>query len=62
VERFIREQQDHLTIRKFHTNLPITVAEVAELKQRILFDVDGRGTKEDGFFSTRLSKLNPPLT
>ncbi len=46
VERFIREQQDHLTIRKFHTNLPITVAEIAEL-ERILFDGDGRGTKED---------------
>ncbi|CAN5289938.1 hypothetical protein BH23BAC2_BH23BAC2_22410 [soil metagenome] len=46
VERFIRENKDHLTIRKFHTNHPITEAEISAL-ERILFDGDSRGTKDD---------------
>lgn len=46
VERFVREHKDQLTIRKFHTNLPITEAEIASL-ENILFDGDERGTKDD---------------
>jgi type I restriction enzyme, R subunit len=46
VERFIRENKDHITIRKFYTNLPITEFEIKEL-ERILFDGDNRGTKEE---------------
>lgn len=46
VERYIREHQDHLTIRKLKTNQSITTAELEEL-ERILFDRKERGTKED---------------
>ena len=46
VERYIRENQNHLTIRKLKTNLPITRAELNEL-ERILFDGEERGTKSD---------------
>jgi type I restriction enzyme R subunit len=46
VERFIRENKNHLTINKLNTNLPITQAEINEL-ERILFDGDERGTKAD---------------
>ncbi|MDF2456214.1 MAG: Type site-specific deoxyribonuclease [Cytophagaceae bacterium] len=46
VEKFIRDNKDHITIRKLNTNIPITKAEIAEL-ERILFDGDVRGTKED---------------
>ena len=46
VERFIRENKHHITINKLSTNLPITQAEIQEL-ERILFDGDERGTKED---------------
>lgn len=46
VERYIRQHIDHLTIRKLHTNRPITSHELVEL-ERILFDGDERGTKED---------------
>jgi type I restriction enzyme, R subunit len=46
VERYIRQHVDHLTIRKLHTNRPITERELVEL-ERILFDGQERGTKED---------------
>lgn len=46
VERFIRENRHHLTIRKLHTNQPITASELEEL-ERLLFDGDERGTRED---------------
>ncbi len=41
VERFIRENKDHITIRKLNTNNPITLDEITEL-ERILFDGDNR--------------------
>lgn len=44
VETFIREHQNHLVIRKLHTNQPITPEEVQEL-ERILFAGD-QETKE----------------
>ncbi|MCB9222474.1 MAG: hypothetical protein H6615_11670 [Ignavibacteria bacterium] len=43
VERFIRENRNHITISKLNTNRPITPAEIDEL-QRILFDGGDRGT------------------
>ena len=43
VERFIRENRNHITISKLNTNKPITPAEIEEL-QRILFDGGDRGT------------------
>ena len=46
VERFIRENQHHLTIRKLNTNQPITEDELQEL-QRLLFDGEERGQLED---------------
>ena len=50
VERFIRENQHHLTIRKLNTNQPITEEELQEL-QRLLFDGEERGQLE-GFRET----------
>ena len=46
VEQYIREHQDHLTIRKIKTNEPITHQELVEL-ERMVFDGDERGNKED---------------
>lgn len=46
VERFIRDNVHHMTIHRLHTNQPITPAELEEL-ERLLFDGDERGTKED---------------
>lgn len=46
VERFIRENKNHLTISKLNTNQPITEDELEEL-ERILFDGEERGTKDD---------------
>jgi len=46
VERFIRENKDHITISRLYTNQPITLTELEQLEQ-ILFDGDERGTKED---------------
>ncbi|MBI5218016.1 MAG: DEAD/DEAH box helicase family protein [Bacteroidia bacterium] len=46
VEKYIRENQHHLTIRKLRTNQPITSAELNEL-EHILFDGAERGTKAD---------------
>lgn len=45
VERFIRENRNHVTIAKLNTNKPITREEIQEL-ERILFDGGERGTLE----------------
>jgi type I restriction enzyme R subunit len=44
VERFVREHQDHLTIRRLMTNKPITSADIAGFEQ-ILFAADGIGDR-----------------
>jgi type I restriction enzyme R subunit len=46
VERFIRENKDHMTISRLYTNQPITLPELEQL-EKILFDGGERGTKED---------------
>lgn len=45
VERYVRENENHLTIQKLKKNVPITAAELTEL-ERMLFDGETRGTKE----------------
>lgn len=46
VERFIRENKENVTISKLSTNQPITMEELHSL-ERMLFDGDERGTKDD---------------
>jgi len=46
VESFIRENKHHITISKLSTNKPITHEELYAL-EKILFDGDERGSKED---------------
>jgi type I restriction enzyme R subunit len=46
VEKFIREHEDHLTIRRLKTNQPITAKDIEGLEV-ILFAEDGPCTKED---------------
>ncbi|XOV94280.1 MAG: DEAD/DEAH box helicase family protein [Bacteroidota bacterium] len=46
VERFIRENKDQLVIHKIISNEQITIDEIHQL-EKILFDGDERGTKED---------------
>ncbi|MFD2514209.1 DEAD/DEAH box helicase family protein [Pontibacter locisalis] len=46
VERYIRQNEHHVTINRLRTNQPITPAELEEL-ERLLFDGQERGTKED---------------
>lgn len=46
VEKFIRQNQSHLVIRKLHTNQPITSDELQEL-ERILFSAGDLGTREE---------------
>ena len=46
VEKFIREHEDHVTIRRLKTNRPITAKDIEGLKA-ILFAENGPGTKED---------------
>ncbi|MEQ8881160.1 MAG: type I restriction-modification enzyme R subunit C-terminal domain-containing protein, partial [Cyclobacteriaceae bacterium] len=46
VERFIRENKDQLVIHKIINNVQITDVELSQL-EKILFDGDERGTKED---------------
>ncbi|MFK7935007.1 MAG: DEAD/DEAH box helicase family protein [Saprospiraceae bacterium] len=46
VERFLRENKQHITIKKLSNNIPITPQELNEL-ERLLFDGDERGTKEE---------------
>jgi len=46
VEKFLRDNQNHLTIQKRKTNLPITKQELAELEQ-MLFSQGSLGSKDD---------------
>ena len=46
VERFIRQNKNHITISKLNTNIPITDIELYEL-EKMLFDGEERGTRED---------------
>jgi type I restriction enzyme R subunit len=46
VESYVRENNDHLVIRKLKTNRPITETEINELEQ-ILFDGKTIGTKQN---------------
>lgn len=46
VERFLRENQDNITIRKLRTNMPITSEELQAL-ENMLFDEKELGTRED---------------
>ena len=48
VERFIREHQDHITIRRLMLNEPITAADLAGLDS-ILFSGEGVGDTRDRF-------------
>ena len=45
VERFVREHQDHITIRRLMSNKPVTAADIHGFEQ-ILFSADGAGDKE----------------
>lgn len=46
VEKFIREHEDHVTIRRLKNNEPISVNDLIGLEE-ILFSEDGPGSKED---------------
>jgi type I restriction enzyme R subunit len=46
VERFVRQNQNHITIHKLRTNQPISTAELEAL-ENLLFDCSERGTRED---------------
>jgi type I restriction enzyme R subunit len=46
VMHFLKEHEDHIAIQKLKRNVPITASDIAEL-ERILFESDGLGTKED---------------
>jgi type I restriction enzyme R subunit len=46
VEKYIRQNQNHLTIHRLRNNIPITHSEFEEL-EKILFDGEERGTKSD---------------
>ena len=46
VERFLRDHENHLTIQKLKTNLPITKHELEELEQ-MLFSQGSIGSKEE---------------
>jgi len=46
VEKFLRDNQDHLTIQKLKTNLPITKHELEQLEQ-MLYTQGTIGTKEE---------------
>jgi type I restriction enzyme R subunit len=46
VERYIRNNQDHITISKLKHNKPITTVDLEEL-EKMLFSGDETGTKED---------------
>lgn len=45
VEKFIRDNQHHITIHRIRNNKPITQQEVAEL-EKLLFSIDEHGNKE----------------
>ena len=46
VMHFLKEHENHIAIQKLKRNVPITSSDIAEL-ERILFESDGLGTKED---------------
>ncbi|MGC1955395.1 MAG: type I restriction-modification enzyme R subunit C-terminal domain-containing protein, partial [Gammaproteobacteria bacterium] len=46
VEKFIRVNQDHVTIQRLRTNQPITAKDLAGL-EAVLFSEDGPGSRED---------------
>ena len=46
VERFVRENRNHLTIRKLRNNQPLTPSELETL-EKILFDGQKMGSKAD---------------
>ena len=46
VMSFLRENENHIALRKLRRNIPITSSDIAEL-ERILFESDGMGTRED---------------
>ncbi len=46
VMHFLKAHEDHIAIQKLKRNVPITASDIAEL-ERILFESDGLGTKED---------------
>ncbi len=56
VERYIRENRDHMTILKLHTNQPITELELREL-ERMLFEHSGAQSLED--FRRRMGTDEP---
>lgn len=43
---FLREHESHITLQKLKRNVPITASDIKEL-ERILFEADGVGTKEE---------------
>lgn len=45
VEKFIRENQHHITIHRIRNNIPITKQEIDEL-EKLLFSIDQHGNKE----------------
>jgi len=45
VEKFIRDNQHHITIHRIRNNIPITQQEVNEL-EKLLFSIDEHGNKE----------------
>jgi type I restriction enzyme R subunit len=46
VMHFLREHENHIAINKLKRNIPITERDIEEL-ERILFESDGMGTRED---------------
>jgi type I restriction enzyme R subunit len=43
---FLKEHESHIAIQKLKRNVPITASDISEL-ERILFESDGMGTRED---------------
>jgi type I restriction enzyme R subunit len=46
VLNFLKEHENHIALQKLKRNVPITASDIAEL-ERILFQSDGMGTRED---------------
>ncbi|NCU04755.1 MAG: DEAD/DEAH box helicase family protein [Chitinophagaceae bacterium] len=55
VEKFLRENQHHITIHRIRQNIPITQQELVEL-QRLLFSIDDQGNEE---LLTKITKGQP---
>ena len=43
---FLREHENHIALQELKRNIPITASDIREL-ERILFQPDGVGTRED---------------